>query len=289
MVDADGAVTWARGARPEPRHRRASRAPRPGPGRDALQRRRGPLVPRGRHLLHDQGRQAGLGLRPAARRRSRSIYDGAHTPGAALNARRQRDGLAVRRRLRLRGRRQHGDLPDHARPRGRAVPAARSAPTTTDSEMTGVVFDPSGTRMYFSSQRAYPLASPTARPGSPLGRDLRGDRPVPPAARAACPTSWVFGPPAGEARGTCRPPAAAVAARRTAAGVRRDASSWPNARSSTSSCAPATCAPSAGTAAAPDRPVAVTLATRAGVAGRRPHTVLLLPCRPPRTRPAARR
>ena len=32
-----------------------------------------------------------------------------------------------------------------------------------DSEMAGVVFDPSGTRMYFCSQRAYPIVAPARR------------------------------------------------------------------------------------------------------------------------------
>ena len=73
---------------------------------------------------------------------------------------RQRDGLALRRRLRVRGRRQHGDLHDHVQ--GRVAPFVRIGnadgsvpPEHQGSEMAGVVFDPSGTRMYFSSQRAY--------------------------------------------------------------------------------------------------------------------------------------
>ena len=62
------------------------------------------------------------------------------------------------------------------------------------SEMAGVVFDPSGTRMYFSSQRAYPHV-----PGTPAADgalyEVEGPFRLP---KRGVPASWVFGPPAGE-------------------------------------------------------------------------------------------
>jgi secreted PhoX family phosphatase len=62
------------------------------------------------------------------------------------------------------------------------------------SEMAGVVFDPSGIRMYFSSQRAYPYV-----PGTPAADgalyEVRGPFRLP---KRGVPASWVFGPPAGE-------------------------------------------------------------------------------------------
>lgn len=62
------------------------------------------------------------------------------------------------------------------------------------SEMTGVVFDPSGTRMYFSSQRAYPIVG-----GTPVALgatyEVTGPFRPPP---AGAPPSPVYGPPAGE-------------------------------------------------------------------------------------------
>jgi Bacterial protein of unknown function (DUF839) len=62
------------------------------------------------------------------------------------------------------------------------------------SEMAGVVFDPSGRRMYFSSQRAYPHV-----PGTPAADgavyEVEGPFRLP---KRGVPESWVFGPPAGE-------------------------------------------------------------------------------------------
>ena len=62
------------------------------------------------------------------------------------------------------------------------------------SEMAGVIFDPSGTRMYFSSQRAYPYI-----PGTPLADgavyEVTGPFRLP---EGGVPDSLVFGPPAGE-------------------------------------------------------------------------------------------
>jgi hypothetical protein len=71
--------------------------------------------------------------------------------------------------------------------------------------MTGVVFDPSGTRMYFSSQRSYPLAAlPDGAPSEAnvLARgatyEVTGPFRLP---TGGVPESWVFGPPAGERSG----------------------------------------------------------------------------------------
>lgn len=62
------------------------------------------------------------------------------------------------------------------------------------SEMAGVIFDPSGTRMYFSSQRAHPYV-----PGTPLADgavyEVTGPFRLP---EGGVPESLVFGPPAGE-------------------------------------------------------------------------------------------
>jgi hypothetical protein len=62
------------------------------------------------------------------------------------------------------------------------------------SEMVGVAFDPTGTRMYFGSQRAYPHV-----PGTPAADgalyEVKGPFRLP---SQGVPASWVFGPPAGE-------------------------------------------------------------------------------------------
>jgi hypothetical protein len=62
------------------------------------------------------------------------------------------------------------------------------------SEMAGVIFDPSGKRMYFSSQRAYPYV-----PGTPAADGalfmVEGRFRVP---QGGPPPGWVYGPPAGE-------------------------------------------------------------------------------------------
>ena len=70
------------------------------------------------------------------------------------------------------------------------------------SEMTGVVFDPSGTRMYFSSQRSYPLAGALTSVASEAGIlargatfEVTGPFRLP---EGGVPESWVYGPPAGE-------------------------------------------------------------------------------------------
>jgi uncharacterized protein len=73
-------------------------------------------------------------------------------------------------------------------------PDGSVAPDHQGSEMAGVVFDPTGTRMYFSSQRAYPYV-----PGTPAADgalyEVQGPFRLP---KRGVPPSWVFGPPAGE-------------------------------------------------------------------------------------------
>jgi Bacterial protein of unknown function (DUF839) len=73
-------------------------------------------------------------------------------------------------------------------------PDGSVAPDHQASEMAGVVFDPSGTRMYFSSQRAYPYV-----PGTPAADgalyEVEGPFRLP---KRGVPASWMFGPPAGE-------------------------------------------------------------------------------------------
>jgi hypothetical protein len=74
------------------------------------------------------------------------------------------------------------------------LPDGSVAPEHQGSEVCGVVFDPSGTRMYFSSQRAYPYV-----PGTPAADgalyEVEGPFRLP---KRGVPESWVFGPPAGE-------------------------------------------------------------------------------------------
>ncbi|MDQ3992152.1 MAG: PhoX family protein [Actinomycetota bacterium] len=130
------------------------------------------------------------------------IYDGRNTPGAALNA---VDNVTVS---------PVGDVyvcEDGGNmeiclisPDGVVAPFVRLVgdehPQT--SEMTGVVFDPSGTRMYFSSQRSYPVAPPPD--GAPsewrvlaqgATYEVTGPFRLP---KRGVPESWVYGPPAGE-------------------------------------------------------------------------------------------
>lgn len=63
------------------------------------------------------------------------------------------------------------------------------------SEVCGVVFDPSGTRMYCTSQRAHPVTSSAPGPGAV--DEISGPFRRPAGAAGADP----FGPPAGEQRG----------------------------------------------------------------------------------------
>ena len=133
------------------------------------------------------------------------VYDGENTPGAALNA---VDNVTVS---------PSGDVyvcEDGGNmeiclitPDGTVSPFVRLVgddhPIT--SEMTGVVFDPSGTRMYFSSQRSYPVAPmPDGAPSEAgvLARgatyEVTGPFRLP---DGGVPDAWVYGPPAGERAG----------------------------------------------------------------------------------------
>ena len=64
-----------------------------------------------------------------------------------------------------------------------------------ESEVCGVCFDPSGTRLYATSQRAYPVAPGQPGPGGVF--EVTGPFDVP---RGGQPADFVFGPPAGEVR-----------------------------------------------------------------------------------------
>nr|MDQ3936530.1 PhoX family protein [Actinomycetota bacterium] len=74
-------------------------------------------------------------------------------------------------------------------------PDGSVAPEHQGSEMAGVVFDPSGTRMYFSSQRAYPHMA-----GTPLadGATYEVTGPFRLPANPGAIKKSAFGPPAGE-------------------------------------------------------------------------------------------
>ena len=129
------------------------------------------------------------------------VYDGENTPGAALNA---VDNVTVS---------PFGDVyvcedggnmeiclisPDRV-----VSPFVRLVGDDhQNSEMTGVVFDPSGMRMYFSSQRSYPLAPGTPSNASILASgatyEVTGPFRLP---AGGVPESWVYGPPAGERAG----------------------------------------------------------------------------------------
>jgi hypothetical protein len=71
------------------------------------------------------------------------------------------------------------------------------APDHNESEIAGVVFDPTGTRMYFSSQRAYPYVAGTPAADGAV-YEVTGPFRLP---EGGIPPGWVFGPPAGEAGG----------------------------------------------------------------------------------------
>ncbi|MBA2793580.1 MAG: DUF839 domain-containing protein [Thermoleophilaceae bacterium] len=63
------------------------------------------------------------------------------------------------------------------------------------SEVCGVCFDPSGTRLYVTSQRAFPLAPGQPGPGGVF--EVSGPFRLPPSGQSE---DFVFGPPAGEVR-----------------------------------------------------------------------------------------
>jgi secreted PhoX family phosphatase len=132
------------------------------------------------------------------------IYDGENTPGAALNA---VDNVTVS---------PFGDV--YVCEDGGNMEICLISPDRVvspflrlvgddhqNSEMTGVVFDPSGTRMYFSSQRSYPIAPlPGSAPSeaNALSRgatyEVTGPFRLP---EGGVPSSWVYGPPLGDGAG----------------------------------------------------------------------------------------
>jgi uncharacterized protein len=80
-----------------------------------------------------------------------------------------------------------------------------TGPAHSDSEVAGVIFDPSQTRMYFSSQGAYPTLpfKTEVRSGPGAVYEVAGPFRIPP---GGVPADFVFGPPAGELRRTLSPP-----------------------------------------------------------------------------------
>ena len=80
-----------------------------------------------------------------------------------------------------------------------------NSPAHADSEVCGVVFDPSQTRMYFASQGAYPtlpFKPPIGRPGFGAVYEVSGPFRIPP---GGVPADFIFGSPAGELRRTLSP------------------------------------------------------------------------------------
>jgi uncharacterized protein len=124
------------------------------------------------------------------------LYDDDTTPGSSLDA---VDNITVA---------QSGDIyvcEDGGNmeiclitPDGVVAPFCRlQGPNHAGSEMCGVVFDPSGTRIYFSSQRAHPYVA-----GTPLAQGAVYEISGPFRTDAgAAPVGGAFGPPAGEAGG----------------------------------------------------------------------------------------
>lgn len=70
-----------------------------------------------------------------------------------------------------------------------------TGPDHEDSEVCGAVFDPSGKRLYLTSQRAFPIGP--GLPGAGAVYEVSGPFRLPPGGQ---PASFVFGPPAGEVR-----------------------------------------------------------------------------------------
>jgi hypothetical protein len=132
------------------------------------------------------------------------IFDGKATPGAALNA---VDNVTVTASGDVYVCEDGGNMeigiitPE---PHRVVAPFVQLVgPEHAESEMTGVIFDPSGTRMYFSSQRAHPYAPQlTAIQGDArvlahgATYEVTGPFRIP---AGGVPADKVFGPPAGEA------------------------------------------------------------------------------------------
>ena len=160
-----GLVHLGDGPRPG---RLADRDPHPGLRREVVQRRRGLLLRR-RHRAGSPPRATtGSGsvnlaaehIRAGVRRLA---GDRGHGPA---DRRGQHHRHRLRRPLRRRGRRQHGDLPDHPGRGGRRRSCGSPGSPRLGDHRSGVL--PDGGRLYFSSQRGT---------GGALGRrhHLRGD------------------------------------------------------------------------------------------------------------------
>ena len=127
------------------------------------------------------------------------VYDGENTPGAALNA---VDNVTVSPSGDVYVCEDGGNMEICLITPDRVVsPFLRLVGDEhRDSEMTGVVFDPSGTRMYFSSQRSHAFAPPgLPSEASVLAQgatyEVTGPFRLP---DGGVPSDWVYGPPAGE-------------------------------------------------------------------------------------------
>lgn len=151
-----------------------------------------------------------------ADQRLETLYDRDATPGAMLSG---VDNVTVSPSGDVYVCEDGGDLEICViSPEGEVAPFLRLTGVDHEgSEMTGVVFDPSARRMYFSSQRAKPFV-----PGTPLALgatfEVTGPFRLP---AGGVPASWVFGPPAGEALDVLPEGGPlALAASRTLGGVR---------------------------------------------------------------------
>ena len=165
-------VSWTRGARPR-RAARARRASRCAAARSSSAPRASGTTTERLHLDHGRPPRARLRHRAASRIRVdlRRAGVGRRAAPASRPAHREPGGRGVR----VRGHRDRGDRHRGDRPRRPGVAfLSATGPKHAGSELTGVTFDPSGSRMYFSSQRAF--GQGTTATGT--GRHLRGVRAV---------------------------------------------------------------------------------------------------------------
>ena len=129
-------------------------------------------------------------------RGARRALDGKKLAAARSRGGQRHGGAALRRHLRVRGRRQRLDLCIISRARGgslRAAGAVRSAPTPRSRALP---FDPSGTRLYFSSQRQLGAGLIYEVSSSPSEGFARRDAPE---LRLEVPASGGFAPSASAA------------------------------------------------------------------------------------------
>ncbi len=133
-----------------------------------------------------------------------TIYDRSQTPGSALDA---VDNVTVSAAGDVFVCEDGGNMeigmitpPDPVTGERTVAPFCQlTGPNHVLSEMVGVVFDPSGTRMYFGSQRAYRFSPSLPEQGSRGAiYEVTGPFRLPP---GGVPPEKVFGPPAGEQAG----------------------------------------------------------------------------------------